>query len=247
MSMSEERKQGTVKWFSNKKGYGFITPKNEAEDDIFCHQSVVHSEGYRTLGEGWEVEYSIEYDDDGKAKAENVTAVGGGPCSGPRGVRRRRRRKPDELGERVPQVLWHEGLSDDVKEKLDQKGIARVTGTIDLAVGGLRIKLGTRNYAALAQDDRTIAEGSFECDEEGQGEISFQWKKAIRFGEEGGWEQIDLANIVSNLHLADEIVEAVGQEETMATLMGEETPDPRGALEAAGFEMRRVVLCARRR
>ena len=42
---------GTVKWFSNEKGYGFITPNEGSSitEDIFVHQSCIHSEGYRTL------------------------------------------------------------------------------------------------------------------------------------------------------------------------------------------------------
>ena len=43
------RLTGTVKWFSNKKGYGFIAPSDNPEDDIFVHQSVVTSSGYRSL------------------------------------------------------------------------------------------------------------------------------------------------------------------------------------------------------
>lgn len=46
------RVQGTVKWFSNKKGYGFIEPTSEnspTKEDIFVHQSSVTSDGYRTL------------------------------------------------------------------------------------------------------------------------------------------------------------------------------------------------------
>jgi cold shock CspA family protein len=43
--------QGSVKWFSNKKGYGFITPAEGSpiSEDIFVHQSSIHCEGYRTL------------------------------------------------------------------------------------------------------------------------------------------------------------------------------------------------------
>jgi cold shock CspA family protein len=44
-----ERQTGTVKWFSNKKGYGFIAPSDNPEDDVFVHQSVVTSSGYRSL------------------------------------------------------------------------------------------------------------------------------------------------------------------------------------------------------
>jgi cold shock protein len=46
------RVQGTVKWFSNKKGYGFIAPQSEngtTDEDVFVHQSSLKSEGYRTL------------------------------------------------------------------------------------------------------------------------------------------------------------------------------------------------------
>ncbi|MDP8253520.1 MAG: cold shock domain-containing protein [Candidatus Kaelpia aquatica] len=49
--------RGKVKWFSNQKGFGFITPEEGA--DIFVHFSAVQTEGYRTLGEGDDVEFEI--------------------------------------------------------------------------------------------------------------------------------------------------------------------------------------------
>ena len=48
---------GTVRWFSPKKGYGFIVP--ESGDDVFVHHSVIEMEGYRTLQEGQRVEYEV--------------------------------------------------------------------------------------------------------------------------------------------------------------------------------------------
>ena len=52
--MSEKQK-GTVKWFDNAKGYGFIiSPDGE---DVFVHYRVIEGEGYRSLNEGQEVEY----------------------------------------------------------------------------------------------------------------------------------------------------------------------------------------------
>ena len=51
-----ERETGTVKWFSNQKGYGFIVP-DEGGDDLFVHHSNIVSEGYRTLKDGQKVEY----------------------------------------------------------------------------------------------------------------------------------------------------------------------------------------------
>jgi len=48
---------GTVKWFSNQKGYGFITP--EEGQDVFVHHSEIQGEGYKTLDEGQAVEFEI--------------------------------------------------------------------------------------------------------------------------------------------------------------------------------------------
>ncbi len=64
--------QGTVKWFNNKKGYGFI---NEEEGrDIFVHFSSIHMEGYKSLNEGEQVEFEIEESDRGP-EAKNVKKV----------------------------------------------------------------------------------------------------------------------------------------------------------------------------
>ena len=49
---------GTVKWFNNKKGYGFITP-DEGEQDIFVHISAVQKAGLRTLKEGTKISYEL--------------------------------------------------------------------------------------------------------------------------------------------------------------------------------------------
>ena len=49
---------GTVKWFSNAKGYGFILP-DEGNEDIFAHFSSIEMEGYKTLKQGQKVEYDV--------------------------------------------------------------------------------------------------------------------------------------------------------------------------------------------
>jgi CspA family cold shock protein len=64
--------QGTVKWFSNEKGFGFI--EREGEDDVFVHHSRITMDGYRTLVEGQHVEFDIVQGDKG-LQAENVHAV----------------------------------------------------------------------------------------------------------------------------------------------------------------------------
>ena len=50
---------GTVKWFNNAKGFGFIEPETGG-DDVFVHYSAIKSEGYRTLNEGQAVEFEAE-------------------------------------------------------------------------------------------------------------------------------------------------------------------------------------------
>ncbi|NQT95848.1 MAG: cold-shock protein [Candidatus Omnitrophica bacterium] len=64
--------KGKVKWFDNRKGYGFITP--ETGNDIFVHYTSVQGDGYKTLEEGDDVEFEIENDAKGQ-KAVNVVKV----------------------------------------------------------------------------------------------------------------------------------------------------------------------------
>ncbi len=69
----ETRTTGTVKWFSNAKGFGFITPEN-GEKDCFVHYSAIEGSGFRTLSEGERVEFEVVQDDKGPA-AKNVTRL----------------------------------------------------------------------------------------------------------------------------------------------------------------------------
>jgi CspA family cold shock protein len=64
--------RGQVKWFSEKKGYGFIT--REDGDDVFVHFSAIDKEGFKTLREGDEVEFEISQGEKG-LQATNVTLV----------------------------------------------------------------------------------------------------------------------------------------------------------------------------
>lgn len=62
--------RGTVKWFSNQKGYGFIS--TEEGKDVFVHFSAIQSQGYKSLAEGDNVEFEISQGDKGE-QATNVT------------------------------------------------------------------------------------------------------------------------------------------------------------------------------
>ena len=53
------RQKGTVKWFNNAKGFGFITADDGGDRDIFVHYSALNQEGYRTLREGEAVEFEL--------------------------------------------------------------------------------------------------------------------------------------------------------------------------------------------
>lgn len=266
-----ERVLGNVKWFSNKKGYGFITPAEGATvaEDIFVHQSSIHCDGYRTLvslafvlvvcfqliscisvgvsgrqpcmhvpnhassyvlhlhhlflpsqDEGWEVEFEIGHDDDGKVKAISVTAPGGGPCTGVRKSRRPRERREGggnnngggkapaaraERGSPKPkEPFWHEILSDDVKGAIAEKKVRTSSGTIDVAVGDARVKLGTRGYSSMAHADGIIAEGTFECGADGN--ATFVWEHCITFDSGSGqWVLTNdkAAELLSALSLSD--------------------------------------------
>ena len=64
---------GTVKWFSDEKGFGFITP-DEPGKDLFVHHQDIAGGGYRSLAEGAKVSYDAEAGDKGP-KAVNVATV----------------------------------------------------------------------------------------------------------------------------------------------------------------------------
>ena len=64
---------GTVKWFSDEKGFGFITP-DEGSKDLFVHHTSIDADGYRSLAEGAKVEYESEQGDKGP-KAINVRVL----------------------------------------------------------------------------------------------------------------------------------------------------------------------------
>ena len=65
--------KGTVKWFNNSKGYGFIM--RDSGDDVFVHHSQILSEGFKSLNEGDKVEFEVTEGPKGR-QAENVKVIG---------------------------------------------------------------------------------------------------------------------------------------------------------------------------
>ena len=66
-----DTQQGTVKWFDNKKGFGFITPTT-GDKDLFVHMSSIQMEGFKTLSDNQKVSYEVGDSDRGPV-ATNVT------------------------------------------------------------------------------------------------------------------------------------------------------------------------------
>jgi len=76
------RVTGTVKFFNQEKGFGFITPADGGED-VFVHSSEIDGDGFKSLAEGEQVEFEVTFDDrKGKNRATGVTGPGGAPLQG---------------------------------------------------------------------------------------------------------------------------------------------------------------------
>jgi CspA family cold shock protein len=64
---------GTVKWFNDAKGFGFIT-QDDGSEDVFCHHSAIQMEGFKTLKENQKVEFEVTRGPKG-LQAQNVRAI----------------------------------------------------------------------------------------------------------------------------------------------------------------------------
>jgi len=65
---------GTVRWFNNVKGYGFLG-RNDGGPDVFVHYSAIQSTGYKTLREGEPVTFDIATGNDGRLQAQNIASA----------------------------------------------------------------------------------------------------------------------------------------------------------------------------
>lgn len=65
---------GTVKWFNDAKGFGFITPDSGGED-LFAHFSAINMQGFKSLKEGQKVSFDVAMGNRGKSQASNIQAA----------------------------------------------------------------------------------------------------------------------------------------------------------------------------
>ena len=65
---------GTVKWFNDAKGFGFITP-DAGGDDLFAHFSAINMPGFKTLAEGQKVSFEVTAGNKGKQQASNIQSA----------------------------------------------------------------------------------------------------------------------------------------------------------------------------
>lgn len=205
------------------------------------------------VAEGTVVEFDVERETDtDKLKAVNVTAAGGGllePPLRPRrpkseaattSSRKSRGRNKAVVDKAPPEPLFHEVLSHDARAKVQERGIdLNVKNTVDVAVGDARIKLGQGGYAGLAHANGTVAEGTYDCDENGV--VEFKWDKCL-VCTDGEWKLSEPSGLLTSICLTDDSVGPVHIDETPEKLWGAGKPDPKETFEMHGFLMRRVVL-----
>lgn len=110
----------------------------------------------------------------------------------------------DNGAPRVKKPQWHDVLEESVKASLEAKSVRTATGTVDVAMGDARIKLGTGGYASLAHASGLLAEGTFTCDE--QGLVNLEWQRALEAGADGSWSSTPVESnlvLVKTFNLTD--------------------------------------------
>jgi hypothetical protein len=96
---------------------------------------------------------------------------------------------------------FHDVIKPAVKEKIQSRGLdLNLKSTVDIAVGGARVKLGQGGYAGYAHADGMIGEGSYDCNEDGL--VKFSWKRCLKFTG-GKWEPEDPSSLPSAVSLQD--------------------------------------------
>jgi len=134
--MSKGKQSGTVKAFNSKRGFGFITP-DRGGDDVFVHWEAIQTdERWPKLEPEMKVQFSVEYDENGKAKAAGVTKTGGGKITATEDTK--------TYGDfRYPGVVkWFRGWQG------QEGGFGFITLSMDATVGDESVKEGEEIYVS---------------------------------------------------------------------------------------------------
>jgi hypothetical protein len=217
------------------------------------------------------VEFEVGTDENGKLKALNVTAPGGGPCTGPR-IRRNRNKNstkktttPAEAEDgnktpREPRKKTSPAEDNDKKTPREPRKktppwheVLQQDVQNSMRQKAIRTKTGTVDIAFEEQRIK-LGTGGYAAMARSDGvlaegtftatehgEISFSWDKAMVF-EGSEWKSCGTDGLLANLDLMNDAVGPVGLDETPEILWGEGMTDPRDALVSNGFQMRQVVL-----
>lgn len=127
-------------------------------------------------------------------------AGGGGRQRKPRG-KNHKEGEAKAASSTPKEVPFHASLDDDVKKKLEAKGLELgKRTTVDVAVGDSRIKLGQGGYAGCAMAAAVVGEGTYTCDTKGT--VTFHWDRSIEY-KDGAWKKGDASKLVGSISLAD--------------------------------------------
>jgi len=128
-----EKIKGSVKWFNNRKGFGFITPTSDnspTDEDIFCHVSdivIAETTKYRTLKDGFETEFEVVTEESGKLRAISITSADGSPCPGPE-PKQRRKPRSNRSGE-IDEAKTNENSDEDEGEDANANASGKRTSS----------------------------------------------------------------------------------------------------------------------
>jgi hypothetical protein len=111
------------------------------------------------------------------------------------------KRNPKKAAPVQREPPFHHVIPDDVKAEIAEKGLKLVRNTVDLALGGSRIKLGQGGYASLIDSTCLIGEGSFTCD--ALGNVTFSWERCMQLSADGQWQTAEVSTLLASLSLAD--------------------------------------------
>lgn len=176
---------------------------------------------------GYEVEFTVYKDDEGRYKCKTVSAADGSPCVIPKRPNRKRgkggkkeaaaaeeetngkaeggevvEKENTGRGGRQPRKRFDTDISDEIKQKMKAKKFDMRQNSLLVTIDKTRLKFGPEGYAALAHADGILAEGSFTCDE--KGDVAITWKNMLKYeGDEWKSQDAKSGGLVDSFNWSD--------------------------------------------